>query len=225
MSEIDTKNVYSQLGINKADAKDSKANDEMGQAEFLELMTAQLKFQDPLSPMENGDFLAQMAQFGTVSGINDLNASFSGMSAAFQGNQALQASTMVGRNVLVPGGKFQLGAEGGAHAAIELERPASQVIINVKDDFGQLVHRIDLGQQQAGLLEFDWNGINNSGNRISEGSYNLSAEVHRNNEVSAGAMLTTVQVESVTLGQGGQDLTLTVSGLGDINMSQIRKIM
>jgi flagellar basal-body rod modification protein FlgD len=225
MSDIDTKNLYNQLGINKADTSKAKANDELGQTEFLELMTAQLRFQDPLAPMENGEFLAQMAQFGTVSGINDLNASFNSMSAGLQGNQALQASTMVGRNVLVPGNDAVLGTEGGIHAAVELEQAASKVIINVEDNLGQLVHRIDLGRQQPGLHEFEWNGINSDGTRVSAGSYNITAEVHQGNEISAGEMLTTVQVESVTLGQGGQDLTLTVSGLGDISMSQIRKIM
>lgn len=225
MSDIDTKNIYNQLGINKTEKADNKANDELGQSEFLELMTAQLRFQDPLSPMENGDFLAQMAQFGTVSGINDLNSAFSSMSAAFQSNQALQASTMVGRNVLVPGDRGQLGQSGDLHGAVDLQQPARQVIINVKDAAGQLVHRIDLGQQSSGLLEFDWNGINADGNRVAAGSYTLSAEVHTGDQVTAGEMLTTVQVESVTLGQAGQDLTLTVSDLGDINMSQIRKIM
>jgi len=67
MSEIDSKNIFSQLGLNKPVNSDAKANDELGQAEFLELMTAQLRYQDPLKPMENGDFLGQMAQFGTVS--------------------------------------------------------------------------------------------------------------------------------------------------------------
>ena len=100
MNDIDTSKVFNQLGLTQT-PETKKANDELGQAEFLELMTSQLKFQDPLKPMENGDFLAQMAQFGTVSGINDLNANFNSMAASFQSNQALQASTLVGRKVLV----------------------------------------------------------------------------------------------------------------------------
>jgi len=225
MSDIDTKNLYNQLGINKSQSSESKANDELGQAEFLELMTAQLKFQDPMSPMENGDFLAQMAQFGTVSGINELNSAFGNMSAAFQSNQALQASTMVGRDVLIPGDKAMLSEGGGLKAAVELQQPANQVLINITDANGQLVHRMDMGLQQAGLLDFEWNGVNADGNAVSPGQYTVSAEIRQGQEVSAGAMFTTVQVESVTLGQAGQDLTLTVSGLGDISMSQIRKIM
>ena len=59
MSDIDTQQLYNQLGLSHTQKTDTKANDELGQAEFLELMTAQLKFQDPLQPMENGEFLAQ----------------------------------------------------------------------------------------------------------------------------------------------------------------------
>ena len=102
MSEIDSNNIYTQLGLNRTVETEQRDNDQLGQAEFLELMTAQLRFQDPLQPMENGDFLGQMAQFGTVSGINDLNNTFNSMSSSFQSNQALQASTLVGRRVLVP---------------------------------------------------------------------------------------------------------------------------
>jgi len=225
MAEIDSKQIYANLGLNKTQSSETKANDELGQSEFLELMTAQLRFQDPLEPMENGDFLAQMAQFGTVSGINDLNSSFSSMSAAFQSNQALQASTMVGRDVLVPGNQASLGTEGDLKMALDLDQPASKVLLNFTDASGQLVHRMDLGLQQAGLLNVNWNGLNSDGNRVNPGRYKVTAEVHQGDQVSAGSMLMTVQVESVTLGKAGQDLTLTVSDLGDINMNQIRKIM
>lgn len=225
MAEIDNKQIYANLGLNKTQSSEAKANDELGQSEFLELMTAQLRFQDPLEPMENGDFLGQMAQFGTVSGINDLNSAFGSMSAAFQSNQALQASTMVGRDVLVPGNQASLGAQGDLRMALDLDQPASKVVLSITDASGQLVQRMDLGLQQAGLLNVNWNGLNSDGNRVNPGRYKVSAEVHQGDQVSAGKMLMTVQVESVTLGKAGQDLTLTVSDLGDINMSQIRKIM
>lgn len=225
MSDIDTKQLYNQLGLNKPQQTDKKANDELGQAEFLELMTSQLKFQDPLEPMDNGDFLAQMAQFGTVNGINELNTAFNNMSTAFQSNQALQASTMVGRNVMLPGNQAVLGDAGNLHAAVDLQQPANRVVINISDANGQLVHRMETGLQQAGLMEFDWDGLNANGDRVSPGRYTLSAELHQGNNVSSGDVLVTAPVESVTLGQAGQDLTLTVSGLGDINISQIRKIM
>jgi flagellar basal-body rod modification protein FlgD len=223
MSDIDT-NIYTQLGLNKTRENEQKTPDELGQDDFLELMTAQLKFQDPLEPMENGDFLAQMAQFSTVSGINDLNDAFNSMSTAFQSNQALQASTMVGRDVLIPGDRSRLGENDPLVAAVELDQPARQVVVNITDANGQLVQRLDYGLQPAGMMEVRWDGQMADGSRAAPGLYTVSAEVHQGDGISSGTMFTQARVESVTLGQAGQDLTLTVSDLGDIPMSQIRKI-
>ena len=212
-------------GLNKPPESDTRPNDELGQAQFLELMTAQLKYQDPLKPMENGDFLGQMAQFGTVSGINDLNDNFNSMSASFQSNQALQASTLVGRRVLVPSQNGFLVDGGKLEAAVELSQPANKIVFTVKNAAGQLVNRTELGVQDAGMVDYEWNGLDNNGNAMPAGEYQVEAEVYRGNSVSAGNMFTVVDVESVTLGAGGQDMTLSVSGLGEIDMSQVRKIM
>jgi flagellar basal-body rod modification protein FlgD len=225
MADIDTSNVYSQLGLNHSKETDKKGNDELGQAEFLELMTSQLKFQDPLKPMENGEFLGQMAQFGTVSGINELNSAFDSMSASFQSNQALQASTLVGRKVLAPSDTAYLTQGIGLSGSIDLLQPANKVVVSVSDSAGQLVHRQDLGLQQTGLVDFTWNGLDQNGNQFPAGNYAITAELHRGTEVSSGETYAVADVESVTLGKAGQDLTLSVTGLGDIGLSQIRKIL
>lgn len=224
MADINS-DIYTQLGLNKVTETKTNKNDSLGQEEFLELMTAQLQNQDPLAPMENGDFIAQMASFGTVSGIGDLNDSFGSMSAAFQSNQALQASTMVGRNVLIESNVGTFNNDGILEASVDLESSATNVIVTVTDASGQLVSRNELGPQQAGLANFTWDGQGSNGQNYNSGSFKVTAEVQRGNDTSSGVTLTSVQVESVTLGKGGQDLTLSVSGLGDISMSQIRKIM
>ena len=225
MPDIDTNSIYAQLGLNQSAENSTKDNDELGQAEFLALMTAQLQYQDPLKPMENGDFLGQMAQFGTVSGINDLNATFNTLSSSFQSNQALQASTLVGRRVLVPSQTGILNDGATLMGSVELAQPASKLVITIKNSAGQLVNRQEMGLQQAGLIDFEWNGLDADGNSLSSGEYQIAAEVYRGTEVSSGSMFSVVDVESVTLGVGGQDLTLSVSGLGDIDMGQVRKIM
>jgi flagellar basal-body rod modification protein FlgD len=225
MPDIDTNSIYAQLGLSQPAENSTKDNDELGQAEFLALMTAQLQYQDPLKPMENGDFLGQMAQFGTVSGINDLNATFNTLSSSFQSNQALQASTLVGRRVLVPSQTGILNDGATLMGSVELAQPASKLVITIKNSAGQLVNRQELGLQQAGLIDFEWNGLDADDNSLPSGEYQIAAEVYRGTEVSSGSMFTVVDVESVTLGVGGQDLTLSVSGLGDIDMGQVRKIM
>ncbi len=224
MADIDTSNVFSQLGLTKAQEIDSKSNNELGQTEFLELMTTQLQYQDPLEPMENGEFLSQMAQFGTVSGINDLNTNFNTMSASFQSNQALQASTLVGRRVMVPAETAYLNANDPVNGAVELNQAATNVSLLIKDRSGQLVDRLELGRQQTGLVNFEWDGMDSNGDRLASGEYHLSAELQHGTSTSAGVTYSVVDVESVTLGVGGQGLTLTTTGLGDIDMSQVRKI-
>jgi len=225
MNEIDTKNPFSQLGLSNTTNATVKPNDELGQSEFLELMTAQLQFQDPLEPMENGDFLGQMAQFGTVSGINNLNTSFGSLSSSFQSNQALEASTLVGRKVLVPSDTASLGSSGGLSGSVELDQPASQVTVRVTNAAGQLVHQQLLGVQPEGLSDFKWDGLDSTGAPSAPGNYTISAEVNHGTSVSAGSMLSVVDVESVTIGQAGQDLTLSVSGIGNISMGDVRRIL
>lgn len=225
MNEIDTKNPFAQLGLSNTSGPKTKGNDELGQAEFLELMTAQLRFQDPLEPMENGDFLGQIAQFGTVSGINELNTTFNSLNSSFQSNQALQASTLVGRKVLVPAETGYLGATGGLSGSVELEQSAQEVTVRVTNAAGQLVHQQLLGAQPKGLSNFAWDGLDSTGQPFPAGNYAISAEVNRGASVVAGAILSVVDVESVTIGKAGQDLMLSVSGLGNISMADVRKIL
>ena len=225
MNEIDTKNPFDQLGLSNSSSPKTKKNDELGQEAFLELMTAQLRFQDPLKPMENGEFLGQMAQFGTVSGINELNTTFNSLNSSFQSNQALQASTLVGRQVLVPSETGYLGATGGLSGSVELDQPAQEVTVRVTNAAGQLVHQQLLGAQPKGLSNFAWDGLDSSGAPFPAGKYAISAEVNRGTSVTAGSTLSVVSVESVTLGKAGQELTLSVSGLGNISMADVRKIL
>ena len=133
------------------------------------------------------------------------------MSSSFQSNQALQASTLVGRKVMVPSQSAFLNDGEPLRGAVELEQPASRMVVTVKNGAGQLLHRQELGIQQAGMIDFEWNGLDADGNSLPGGQYQIAAEVYRGNEVAAGTMYTVVDVESVTLGAGGQDLTLRVS--------------
>ena len=102
-------------------------------------MIAQVRNQDPFQPMENGEFIAQMAQFATVDGIQEMQKSISGLSTTMSSNQALTASTLVGRSVLAPGGDFALGAEGGVSGAFNTDAPAASMVMNVYDAAGALV--------------------------------------------------------------------------------------
>jgi len=112
----------------------TQRRERLGQEDFLRLMVAQLRNQNPLQPMENGEFLTQIAQFGTVSGVRQLNAAFEALSESLYSSQALQAASLVGRRVQVPGGEGYLAEGGGLAFAAELAGSTLETFVEAKVD-------------------------------------------------------------------------------------------
>jgi len=225
MTTIDpTKNnstvTNSTSGTNSAS---SGSSTQLGQAQFLSLMVAQLKNQDPMQPMQNGEFLSQMAQFGTVSGIQDLQKSFGSLANALQSNQALMASSLVGRTVLAPGNAGYLAAGGTIGGAVDLPASTPDVVINITDSSGQLVQRLDLGAQSGGSVRFAWDGTTAAGTAAAPGVYKLTAQALDGTQQYAPGTLVEARVDSVSLG-GSNGLTLNLAGLGAVNLSDVRQI-
>ncbi|MDX1250724.1 MAG: flagellar hook assembly protein FlgD [Gammaproteobacteria bacterium] len=222
-TNIDT-NALEKLGLMQKPSQ-AASKDRLGQDEFLKLMVAQLKNQDPMKPMQNGEFMAQMAQFSTVTGIQELQTSFSQFATAMQSNQALQASALVGRTVLAPGDVAVLAPGGGVSGAIDLPSTTSKLTVAVYSPSGQLVRRMDMGQQAGGLVDFKWDGKTDAGDMAPAGNYKLAAGAMISDKAVAVDTLVASTVESVTLGRGGQTPTVNVAGIGAVDMSNIRRIM
>jgi len=206
------------------DLKAEGSRKEMGQEQFLELMTAQLQNQDPFKPMESGDFLSQIAQFSTVEGIGDLNESFSGLSQSLVSNQALQATNLVGRQVLAPTGVAALSQGGNIRGNVELPAASGEVVVNVYDQAGQVVRRLELGSQAAGPVAFQWDGLKNDGQFASPGSYFISAEASIDGQFESVETLLASEVRSVTLSNSG-GLLLDLDGIGSLDFSEVRQIL
>jgi len=215
--------VLSSLGIDQNPTKTER--NKLGQDDFLKLMVAQLRNQDPFKPMENGDFIAQMAQFSSVSGINTLQQSFSDFASSMQSNQALQASTMVGRNVLVASNTVALGADGSAvNGLLKLPTNAGNVRIGILGANGELLRNIQLGNQAAGDLPFSWDGLDDTGKKLPPGRYNVAALAgDGENSVSVDTFVT-ARVDSVSLNQQNRTVTLNLKDLGSILMSDVVEI-
>lgn len=207
------------LALNPSVSKSSK----LGQEQFLELMVAQLKNQDPTKPLQSGEFLGQLAQFGTVNGIQELQASFGEMSTALRSNQALMASGLVGRTVLAPGGVGTLPAGGSLAGSMSLASSASNVVVTINDAAGQLVKRIDLGSQKAGEVSFSWNGMTDNGTAAAPGRYAIKAQAFSGTESYAVDTFVLSRVDSVSLG-GSQGLMLNLSGLGAVPVTDVKQI-
>ncbi len=215
--------IYEQLDLIQP-VEPATGNQNLGQTDFLQLMTTQLQNQDPFAPLENGEFIGQMAQFGTVSGIESLQKSFDGFAGALQSNRALEASVMVGRSVLVPGDVGTLGQGGSVTGAVFLPTAASNVVLKIFTPSGELVATQNLDGQDAGIAKFDWDGIDSDGNRAIPGRYTIEAEAQIGNEVEQVGIMMSGNVDSVTLGSGFGDFTLHVAGIGDVGVGDIVQI-
>lgn len=204
-------------------APQRQASDELGQEDFLRLMTAQLESQDPFKPMESGDFLGQFAQFGTVNGIKDLQASFDGLSQSLTSLQALQASTLVGRTVTIDSGVGALSANGQVSGEVYADG-ANNVTVSVFDEAGVLVRQQALEVGGDGFAPFRWDGRNAEGNQMPPGRYVLNAQGTFQGEATALRTRVDVAVDSVTLSQGGAGLRLNLAGLDSIDASAVLEI-
>ncbi|MDD3764929.1 MAG: flagellar hook assembly protein FlgD [Nevskiales bacterium] len=218
MNTIDS--TYNDLGL--ALQRNGAKDQSLGQDDFLMLMTAQLQNQDPMKPMENGEFLSQIAQFSTVSGIQDMQASIADLAASLTSDQTLQAATLVGRNVLVPSEEGYLPADESMQAAAYLPY-SGELSVDVVDASGQLVRNLDLGTQSAGIARFSWDGLDNAGNRLPEGSYSLRARVTQGSSQESIPTLAVGQVQSVALGSTG--LTLDLRGLAPTALADVQQIL
>ena len=223
MNHIDTA-VLEGLNLRRA-GEQRQERDKLGQDEFLKLMTAQLNNQDPLKPMQSGEFFTQIAQFSSVAGMQELQDSFKQVASAMFSSQVLQASAMIGRSVLVPGQRVTL--EGGKEVTgmVELGASTPSLQVSVYDAAGQLVRRLDLGQQSAGEVTFQWDGRNDKGEALPAGEYVLRAEAQYDGGFEGLQTYVAARVESVAVGAGGQGVTLNLAGRESVGLAGIKRVM
>ena len=145
------------------------------QDRFLKLLVTQLKNQDPLNPMDNAAVTSQMAQLSTVSGIDQLNSTVQALSDSMAASQSLQATSMIGHAALVPGSQIDL-LKGQSDAAVELTQPADKLTVTITDAKGNIVRTLQLGSQDAGMVNFQWDGKDDTGAAVADGSYKFSAK-------------------------------------------------
>lgn len=200
----------------------TKKKDQLGQNEFLQLMLAQLKNQDPFKAMDPSQFLGQLAQFGTVTGIQDMQAAFTSMSDAMRSSQVLDGASMVGRDVLVPSDTISLHADGTVKGSIDVPKGLTGLTVNIRDSAGALVRRMTL-PTDGGNQEFRWDGLADNGTRAAAGDYDIEAIGTLDGQSGSLEMLFSSRVNSVTIDSSG--LVLNTNDLGARPLSDVRRVM
>lgn len=219
-------NVLAGAGLRTSEQARQQAGNvknELGQEDFLDLMVAQLRNQDPMKPMEDGEFLTQMAQFSTSTGIQELKDSFKSFSESVTSGQTLQAANLVGRSVLAPTGVGRLEAGGSLSGSVELPESSGNVEVRVFNQSGELVRSMGLGQQAAGSVPFKWEGLDDQGQPVPAGDYLIEASADTGNGAEAVETLIATEVENVTLNRSG-GLLLGLNGGRTLELSEVRQI-
>ncbi len=158
-SQNQLNSILQKLGINKNEEEKKANKDQLGQEDFLKLMTTQLQNQDPFAPMENAEFIAQMAQFSTVTGITEMGESLKGLASQLKEFRIATASSLLGSSVMVPGNVARPDSNGEIHGMIDLPSTSTMTQLTFSDAAGTPIHSMDLGPSQAGLVGFSWEDI------------------------------------------------------------------
>jgi flagellar basal-body rod modification protein FlgD len=200
------------------------SGDALGQKDFLTLLTAQLQNQDPLNPMQNTEFLGQMAQFSTVSGIERMNGSLEGLGAGLREMRMGMASNMIGQSVMVPASLAYPGRDGAYRGDVQLDQPAQDVLVRYQDaTTGAVLHQEFLGPQRAGAVPFAWQ---NPPAEFVAGhkAVRISVEAQQGDTTNQLAPRVYAKVLAGVIGQGRDDISLDVEGFGLLQSIEVDAI-
>jgi flagellar basal-body rod modification protein FlgD len=219
-----TSNVLDLIGANgaaKSASSSSTSNttktDTSATDRFLKLLITQMQNQDPLNPMDNAQVTSQMAQISTVSGIQDLNTTVSGLNAQIVQSQALQAASLVGHGITLAGDKMDVSAgDGSGVGGFSLETAATNVQVKVKDSSGALVDTLNLGAAPAGLSGFQWKGA------VAGQSYTFAVSATSGDRTISATPLMHDQVLAVAV--VNNQLTLETARSGAVPYSDVKAV-
>lgn len=207
-----------------AAAQQKKSVDNLGIDEFLTLMTAQLKNQDPLKPLDGTAFIAQLAQFGTVSGIQHMQSSMDALAGSLRSTQALNGAAMVGRDVMAPARVIQHAEGASVSGEIEVPAGVSSLEVRISDSAGEIVHAMTLPAAE-GIARFDWDGMRRDGEAAPSGEYEIEALARIGSNSESLPILMRGRVSSVSIDANGAGLTLNTTTHGSVAMADVRRVM
>ena len=215
--------ILNKLGINSSEKSNiPKAKDQLGQEDFLKLMTTQLQNQDPFAPMENGEFIAQMAQFSTVTGITSMDESLKNVAAKLGETRIATAANMLGHSVLVPGKIARADDDGSVNGVIDLPSASTNVNVVFKSQNGEIIDTINLGNQSSGLVGFAWHGAPKD---MIENDEPIFVEAYANSGKGMEGVSSSIfaEVLSSSAGDGNSGVMLDVRDYGTISASEVIK--
>lgn len=198
-------------------AASGSAKTEVSEDRFLKLLVAQLANQDPMNPLDNAQMTSQMAQISTVSSVEQVNKSLQGLAGQLASMQALQAGSLVGRDVMIEGNRLAIH-DGKASGAVDLDLPADKVVVDILSAGGQVIESFNLGALGAGRQPFTWDAKSRTN---AEG---LSYRVTATKGSTVVTHRTLVQDRVVSVGSDNGAMLVQLRGLGNVGYDAVKTI-
>ena len=148
----------------------AKESSGMGQKDFLTLFTTQLKCQDPLDPVKNEAFVAQLAQFSQLEATTTMSETLKTYVDSMAGERMMSSTNMIGKTVSVADAPAIIAGDKPAQGFVSLPNGAEGVKLQVYNDKGQSVATQVLGAQKMGDMPWVWDGSDDAGNRVADGN-------------------------------------------------------
>ncbi|MGX9461061.1 flagellar hook assembly protein FlgD [Shewanella sp. A14] len=200
-----------------------EANDQMlKQEDFFALLSQQLSMQDPFEPVDNDQMIAQMASFSTVDGISNLNDEILNLNTVMSSSQALQASGLVGRKVLIPSDTGAISTESTEISGV-ISTPSAieTIMVKIEDKSGQVVRSFEVDGSEGGNVDVTWDGLDKNGEPVKAGDYSIKASGIVDGTSEDLAVSTYAHVTSVSLGTVETGAILNLRGIGGIKLSDV----
>jgi|AntAceMinimDraft_13_1070369.scaffolds.fasta_scaffold43025_2 flagellar basal-body rod modification protein FlgD len=199
-------------------------NEEMGQQQFLQLFTAQLQNQNPLDPVKNEAFVAQLAQFSSLEANLSMKDSLSTMVTSQASDRVMASAALIGKSVAVPGGSVDLSDGVGGEGVVNLPYGSAGMKVTVLNDRNMAVRELVYGAQPAGDFALKWNGKDADGETVADGSYRFIAQAVVQGETSSVSVSALAKVTAVSTSAVDKSLILEFVGGKTLPLSEVTRI-
>jgi len=205
-------------------AGNSKTSSEMGKQDFLTLFTAQLKSQNPLDPVKNEAFVAQLAQFSQLEALTNMQTSLENFVNTMSSERMLGSANLIGKKVSMADVPTALGESGGIDATIDLPTGASGIQLTIQDSKGRTVQDLIAGPQNPGTASLSWDGQDAMGNRAPAGNYRLVAQAVVNGKTTTVPVNTMTTVRAISTNASDGAVSLQVDGNQSVLLKNVQRI-
>ena len=203
----------------------TKKESDLDREAFLKLFTTQLQNQNPLEPVKNEAFIAQLAQFSTLEATSSMSNSFASFVNDQRAQNLMQGATLIGKKVFMENSVFQQQGGAAVEGSVDLLESADGLTVSVKDlKTGQVVNQFNLGSQKAGEVSFVWNGGDAEGKQAPAGEYIFSATATRNGQIQPVSTFAPREIKGISWDHESGTAYLDLDGGYVLPLEHVKKI-